>query len=166
MSKIIFLDVDGVLNRHHWRYGTKKKSPMGYTGIESKYIAQLKRIVDDTGAEIVLSSDWQMCFDTDECDSEKADPDGTYLVQCLKEFGLQILCKSHGKWCKNQRVTGRGGEIRLYLKLHPEVTDYVILDDIEFPDFTNELLDHFVHLEYPLTKRSADKAICILHKTD
>ena len=47
------------------------------------------------------------------------------------------------------------------MRLH--VTDYVILDDIWFSDFTNELVPHFVWLEHSLTKRSADKAIKCLN---
>merc|ERR1719316_623635 len=50
MSKVIFLDVDGVINIPR--------------GMDKKLITNLKGIVDDTGAKIVLSSDWRNSKDT------------------------------------------------------------------------------------------------------
>lgn len=46
--KIIFLDIDGVLN-----YENSKSK------VEEEKVKLLKEIVDKTGAEIVLSSDWR-----------------------------------------------------------------------------------------------------------
>lgn len=165
MSKVIFLDVDGVLNRHHSLYGTKEMSPMGFTGVGQKHLLELRRIVDATSARIILTSDWKDCFTTDGCDPKKANADGEYLVKRLKDVGLRIVERTNDQPLECDRGKGFGGRgygIRKYLKQHPDVTEYVILDDVEFRDFTGELLDHFVYLEYPLTKRSADRAIKIL----
>ena len=54
--KIIFLDVDGVLNSQDLleRCGEDKLVP-----IDEENIRCLKEIVDETGAEIVLSSSWR-----------------------------------------------------------------------------------------------------------
>ena len=52
--KIIFLDVDGVLNC--------KSTPdrcYGYIGIEDEKVNHLKRIVEETSAKIVLISSWK-----------------------------------------------------------------------------------------------------------
>lgn len=162
MSKVIFLDIDGVLNRHDERYPTREKSPMGFVGVGQKHIDQLKRIVNETGAYIVLSSDWKMCFEDLNCNPKKAIEDGKYLWNRLNDNGCRIVEKTDDRSVGNDYSTGRGYGIRKYLKAHPEVTDYVILDDIEFFDFTGELKEHLVLLDYPLTKRSADKAIKIL----
>ena len=56
VNKIIALDIDGVLNCDT----TKARSPSGYIGVSDKLIKRLKKIVDDTGAKIVLSSDWRI----------------------------------------------------------------------------------------------------------
>lgn len=164
MSKVIFLDIDGVLNRHHERYGTREKSPMGFTGLGQKHILQLKRIVEATGAEIVMSSDWKMCYESDDCNPETANPDGVYVIRRLAENGMKLVARTNEIPLEGEHSTGRGYGIRKYLRQHPEVTNYVILDDCEWRDFTGELLDHLVLLEYPLTKRSADKAIKVLQK--
>ena len=50
--KVIFLDVDGVLNDDY----TADRSPAGFIGIDDGMVANLERIVRKTGAKIVLSS--------------------------------------------------------------------------------------------------------------
>lgn len=52
--KVIFLDIDGVLNC------VTSKSYCGmYVGVDADKIRRLARIVEETGAKIVLSSDWR-----------------------------------------------------------------------------------------------------------
>ena len=63
MSKIIFLDIDGVLNteRQHDRCveaGLAYVDNFGYA-FDPVSVANLKRIVDETGADIVISSSWK-----------------------------------------------------------------------------------------------------------
>eukprot|EP00929_Paragymnodinium_shiwhaense_P023397 TRINITY_DN14652_c0_g1_i2.p1 TRINITY_DN14652_c0_g1~~TRINITY_DN14652_c0_g1_i2.p1 ORF type:complete len:114 (+),score=8.51 TRINITY_DN14652_c0_g1_i2:81-422(+) len=50
MSRVIFLDVDGVINIPR--------------GMDRKLLTHLKGVVEDTGAKIVLSSDWRNAKDT------------------------------------------------------------------------------------------------------
>lgn len=57
MRKIIFLDIDGVLNSADHLDHTKHCN--GYSDISPKKVKLLKKIVDRTGAEIVLSSTWR-----------------------------------------------------------------------------------------------------------
>lgn len=53
--KIIFLDIDGVLNTSE----TLKHSHNGIIGIDPYRVLLLDRIVEATGAEVVLSSSWR-----------------------------------------------------------------------------------------------------------
>jgi hypothetical protein len=57
----------------------------------------------------------------------------------------------------------RGEIVNAYLAKHPEVTSYVILDDVD--QFTEEQHKHLVltNEEVGLTKEDADKAIRILN---
>ena len=60
--KIIFLDIDGVLNSfRHSEYEIKiKKIKTPYLlGIDQTALGILKKIVDETGANIVISSTWR-----------------------------------------------------------------------------------------------------------
>ncbi len=151
--KIIFCDVDGVLNGS---VITKEKSPSGFTGVSDGLILNLKKIVDATGAAIVLSSDWRLVRDDREHGK-----DYRYLVRRLKTVaGLDISGHTDDiSW------SSRGDEIRKYLNDHPEVTGYVVLDDIPFTSFeTCNLGDHLIltNERKGLTAKDADEAIRIL----
>lgn len=58
--KVIFLDVDGVLNSRN----TTRRTAGGYTFIGSRQVSRLRHIVRQTGAKVVLSSDWR--YDRDD----------------------------------------------------------------------------------------------------
>lgn len=157
--KVIFLDIDGVLNSHYTF--PQHRTPNGYTGIEEKYVKLLKEIVDWTGADIVLTSDWKEGWDPvrDNCLLE-----GQYLTDKLATQQLQIFDKtrdhSYGKG-----LIGRGKGIKDYLSKH-NVKSYVILDDNYFRDFDEELVSHFIQTNdfYGLTENDVAKAIKILNE--
>ena len=52
--KIVFLDIDGVLNCE----GSRSRC-VGYRGIDDKKVENLAQIVKATGAKIVLISTWK-----------------------------------------------------------------------------------------------------------
>lgn len=67
MRKIIFLDIDGVLNcsecfdrhRKEWEAAGKPSEDKWWNMLETLHIEHLNRITDATGAEIVISSSWR-----------------------------------------------------------------------------------------------------------
>lgn len=104
--KVIFLDVDGVLNTSNGR------CDMGLYCLLPTALANLKDIVDKTNASIVLSSTWRIYDEALEI-----------LKRKLQELGLDIYA-----------VTPRLGrarwhEIKSWLANHPYVTKYAIIDD-------------------------------------
>lgn len=126
MMKIIFLDIDGVLNSDD--YLEKVEDCDGYTEINSEKVKLLKEIVDRTGAEIVLSSTWRNLSNIPG--SKEIHPQYTYLVESLEEFGLRI--KDHTPCMKNNRME----EIKTWVDNHGgrEKIKFVSLDD-DFPVF-------------------------------
>lgn len=121
MTKIIFLDIDGVLNSEN--YFDKTNDCDEYTDINQEKVKLLKEIVDRTGAEIVLSSTWRTLGHTME--EEKEHPKYVYLVNSLSKFGLEI--KSHTPYLENNRPK----EIKAWLDIHENKDDirFVSLDD-------------------------------------
>ena len=118
--KVIFLDIDGVLNHqshYEWLMTTDEPTLMQrtypYTEFNPKSCQLLKEIIEETGAQIVVSSSWRL-------DGEKR------LNSLFKHFGLPKIYSITP--CLN---TMRGLEIGAWLASHPEVTNYVILDDDE-----------------------------------
>ncbi len=150
--KVIFLDVDGVLNNNF----TSSRSPDGYLGVSDRLILKLKKIVEETRADIVISSDWRLIRD----DPERG-KDYKYLARKLLFTGhLKISGHTDDiSWSQ------RGKEIRKFLDDHPEITEYVVLDDIPFGDFERCGLLRNLVLTDPavgLTDGDADRAIRIL----
>ena len=161
MRKVIFLDVDGVLNSRE----TRDRCPSGYRGVDSRNIQNLKDIIDETQAEIVLSSDWRYGWNLEESRDSRIpsfSPDAEYLNKRLKEFGLKISDKTMETGCYNYR----GYEITEYLENHKDTDTWVILDDIMFEDFYNYRLTSRVIQTNDctgLTKQDAKRAIRLLN---
>ena len=114
--KVIFLDVDGVLNCK----GTEARCGH-YLGIDDNKVQRLRRIVEATGAKIVLVSTWK-----DGCEhKEDQDALANYLDRKLRATGLRILDKTEDK------DHDRGAGILHWMDGHP-VESFVILDDCLF----------------------------------
>lgn len=146
--KVIFLDVDGVLNNNK----TTRRTSNGYRFVGRRQIKNLKRIVDETGAEVVLSSDWRYDRDDFKWNSDYIELRDELLRYGIKFYGFTPEIPSGH----------RGEEIDLWLKKHDEVCNFVILDDrvdIE----PNE--DHWVRtmMSSGLGAREANEAIKILN---
>ena len=117
---VIFLDVDGVLNTTT----TVQKTPDGYTGIDDARVEVLAKTIEKIGgADLVLSSDWKEMKPTDD--------DYVYLISKLALCGLSIDGQTQDQMYK------RGDGILKYLKAHPEIEEYVVLDDFRF-DFQKD----------------------------
>jgi len=137
---VIFLDVDGVLNSErfllkleaqHHAQGHTRETECGCLKLRHQLdrdaIARLNRIVAVTGAKIVVSSTWRKLFDLSE------------LLQIFVAHGL--LAEIVGATPEGHKEPGfmemyghptrlpRGYEIDYWLKAHPEVERFVILDD-------------------------------------
>ena len=113
--KIIFLDVDGVLN-----CATTEERVRALLFVEDRKIQMLKELVDETGATIILSSTWRFGFE-----NPNLYPELLELENKLAQFGLLI----EGSTPVDAR-RHRGKEIDEWLKAHAdEVESFVILDD-------------------------------------
>jgi hypothetical protein len=148
--RVIFLDMDGVLNSHEYLYVRNKKAIAEAEGDEEKgfltlgekaagrawnemvdpvAVKRLNRIIHKTGAKCVLSSSWRYQFqDVSELQ--------TILVERGFEGELIDRTKLGREMEAGYHENGgiRGIECSEWLSRHPSVTAYVILDDAD--DFT------------------------------
>lgn len=154
---VIFLDIDGVLNN----YKTTTLSPMGFTGISSNLLKRFSMLVKETDSYIVLSSTWK---DEWSQDMNKSSEDGKYLHKKLLQTGIYIIDKINDE---EIGLSHRGAAIAFYLGTHPEITNYVILDDCEF-DFYDypDLLKHFVKVDEKIgiSNEDIEKSLKIFNK--
>ena len=155
-TKLIFLDVDGVLNCRT----TKDKIDI-YTGIEDEKVSLLKKIVDASNAKIILVSTWSAFWYKDKRLKDKQDDLANYLEEKLAKQGLVISDKPYVYTAYN-----RGDSILRYIsKLESagiEVDSFVILDDEMFDYKERKLTGHLVRTSYEnggLQKKHVRKAI-------
>ena len=161
--KIIFLDIDGVLNCATSKSHCIDVDGRVIKGIDSDKVKRLAKIVEATGAQIVLSSDWKDGWE--KYYTSQKPSHAKYLDNHLYKKGkLTIKDKTpnthKGSWF-------RGSEILAYLRMHQDIENYVILDDTFFDDFVNkEIEEHLVltNWEVGLTDGDVKNAIKILLK--
>ena len=85
--KVVFLDIDGVLNEEKSR-----SRCCGYLGIDDKKVENLALIIKKTNAAIVLISTWK--DDWRKTDKSHQGIMANYLDRKLKKQGLVILDKT------------------------------------------------------------------------
>lgn len=168
-NKIIFLDIDGVINPVHYMNAMGKLWSASHNEIKSfddygqlffyHNCDALKYIIDKTGAKIVISSTWRMS--------------GLKVMQDMwRDRGLageviaitptEVEVVDAGKAEFYDSVC-RGMEIDHWIKTNNFTGNYVIIDD------TQDMLDEQEHLFIVtnpycgLTFKNAEKAIAILN---
>ena len=146
-NKIIFLDIDGVLNH------VNTKEP-----INLEKVKLLKHIVKSTQSKIVLSSSWRVCNEPNTPQYSQ----WLYLLDVLSSENLSISDVTPYKGFN------RPLEISIWLKSHPEVISWISLDDdFSAEDYEDEGLDpnRLIFTSYfgeGLTLDLAKKAITLL----
>ena len=168
MNKILFLDIDGVLNtdRHHDYCVERGIAPVdgfGYA-FDPEAVANLARIVDQTGADIVLSSSWK-CWGLSAMQNMWANRGlpGKVVDVTPNDASDEMLLSVD---LDMMLPAVKGSEIKEWLATNgSQVTHYAILDDL--PDMLPEQETHFVQTDarVGITEADADSVIAILTDT-
>lgn len=148
MNKVLFLDVDGVLNNGEWAFNMHRQGVHVYSDdlLYEPSLEQLWRIVHTTGALIVVSSAWRQiptCYQ--------------HLQEWLAKYYMTI-------YDKTPYVGGdRGDDISAWFNRHPGNWQYAILDD---DDDMGVHIDHLIRTDFDLglTEKEADRCIELLQK--
>lgn len=132
MSKVLFLDIDGVLNSNFWNDNHQTEISNG-TLIDEEKIKLLALLVKETGAEIILHSGWRFWFDA-EC--KPLCMEAAKLTALLAKENLYISGVTPDLTTEEIRNTKRfslvkADEILLWISLHNNVTEWVVLDDLD-----------------------------------
>lgn len=126
--KVIFLDFDGVLNSEKYVRTVREYGVI----IDPSRMALLKKIIDATNAEIVLSTSWREHWDKEPI---KCDTTGEGINEIFGEYGLKIFDKTPKLNLK------REDEIKAWLNENG-AESFVVLDDAFLSD--DFLVGHFI----------------------
>lgn len=165
MKKILFLDIDGVLNTKWWYTQMDKNTPRdkyGYT-FDPTAVANLKKILDETGADIVISSSWK-CMGLSQLEEmwEDRGLPGKIIGITPNSVSDELLLNADIDNMELFHI--RGTEIREWLRKNSKrVSHYAILDDMD--NLLPEQQDHFVWIDpdIGITDGNATQAIMILN---
>ena len=97
MKRIVFLDIDGVLNSNFWNESHQREISDG-TLIDESKVKILCKLVKDTDAQIILHSGWKYWFNSDLKPLRK---EAENLRALLEKEGLTIA------YVTNQRRSGK-----------------------------------------------------------
>ena len=159
-----------------------------YYDWNKKAVTLLKRVIDETGAVIVLSSDWrQMGYEQvsalldihgfgkylydstffsrnhSRVNTPYSDHEMYDMENIAQGVMSQICDVLRNEREGRGRVEARTAEILEYLDRHPEIDDFVAIDDI---DLKEGLEDHFVKVYDSMSDEVAEKMISILNLND
>jgi hypothetical protein len=175
--KVLFLDHDGVIClSNNWGGRTKKwvkyqsenldvskekkDAPVSvrFDDFDTKAIKILNEILEETGCEIVVSSDWKLQATLEElCDYYESQG---IIKRPIALTPNLIDCTVHGnvfiwspRWDLEQTRTI---EIRQYLHDHPEITHWVSVDDLNMGKIGEPWKDVWAIDNFVLTPRSSE----------
>lgn len=157
-KKVIFLDNDGVICLHNnWGTRNKKRQKAGvskgtsprdlpvelrFDNFDKKAVRILNEILEESGADYVVSSDWRFYASLDELGDyylsqgiAKRPLDTTGMFKDL--FPKEWLALRFRADLELERFM----EIENWLEKHPDVTHWVAIDDLDMS--VNFLSNHF-----------------------
>ena len=157
--KLIFLDIDGVLN---CKYSKSRIPNSNIIGIDDDKVELLKKIIDscDEECRIILTSSWKHSWY--KKDKSNQNKDANYLDEKLNKYNLKIYDKTIDEsW-------NRGRGIRDYLdNCKEDISNFIVLDDNIFKDYEEEkIMDYLILTDilHGLIDYFVDKAIEKLNK--
>ena len=186
--KVIFLDIDGVLNGwdfseyvkyNIWNIIPSKKIKnfirklSHYTDVDKKRVRRLGKICKETGAKVVLSSSWRNGL-LHHTGTRHYNSDRNKLFwDLMDKYRIEVI----GKTPRLRTSYKREDEIKAWLSEHDDIENYIILDD-EDADLQGFIGNHLVktsHKDYTgyiscserkwsgLAKEHVEQAIKILN---
>lgn len=149
--KVIFLDVDGVLNDAMTTDRTEDPHDgYKYIGLDTDKIERLNKIVVETGAKIVMSSTWR-----------KFTHFKAYLYRRMAQVNPELPGMVIGQTPIHQHDYGmRAEEIDEWLASEPNVKKFIVLDDLSY-DNLDKFGESFIQTYYSngLTDELTEKCI-------
>lgn len=164
--KVIFLDIDGVLNSEKYFIDNHESIKLFYKDniynknnvellvkrqlmdIDCEKLFLLKEIINETDAKVVIISTWKKLFIFPQ------------IVVKLNEIGIPVVGFT------TDSVVDRGAGIKKYIREHA-ISKYAILDDDIFDDYDDEIISKLVKTSFyngGLQEDDCKKLIRILNK--
>ena len=127
--RVIFLDIDGVLNSSRTAVAFQKEWQRKFDPVA---VQMLYRVALNAGAQLVISSTWRLFDDWRSLITGSLVEAGWPLDSAITLYSRTTTDSFNTPYGMER---SRGDEIAEWLNKHPDVIDYIILDD------DNDMLD-------------------------
>ena len=155
--KIIFLDFDGVMDTAYYDHMLSKQGLLGNdpygTVFDPNCVHNLRRIIDNTGADIVVSSSWKHFMTYKE------------FLEMWDARGLPGFVTDVTPIPDMRR--NRGDEIDAWLNECNVECQYVIIDDLDGSNFNEHQIPRLLVVNpfFGLDEDTAERAIYLLNNS-
>ncbi|MBQ0050465.1 MAG: hypothetical protein KBT11_00200 [Treponema sp.] len=133
--RVIFLDIDGVLNYEKWRKNQTKYFEKGgfksnIEPVDERKVKLISKIIRKTGAKVVLSSSWRFILNGDNPLYWQKGSRVNRVKLLFSKHKIKISDRTGFDFVSSdKKMWGREFEIHSYLQKHPEIKKYAIIDD-------------------------------------
>jgi hypothetical protein len=163
--KALFFDIDGVANHEvdakvdfslllsvhaQMRRLSRNDVHKRLKWLLPEAIEKVNRILDVSGAKLVISSTWRLTTTQEELQ----------ILLGVRGLTHPIYDMTPELPHRFSEVVPRGKEIGAWIKAHPEVTTFAILDDCEVPPYSAQHV--WVDPHTALTDENVTKALALL----
>ena len=140
MNKVVFLDIDGVLNSNLWNESHQREISDG-TLIDMEKIRLLSKLIQSTNSKIILHSGWKYWFDSDLNPLRR---EAENLRSLLEKERLIIASTTPDHATEEIRRSKKfslikADEILAWLSVHKDVEKWVVIDDLDLHNTEIEL---------------------------
>lgn len=130
--RVIFLDIDGVLNSNFWNENHQTEISDGRL-IDIEKIRLLSTLIKNTNAKIVLHSGWKFWFDSALHPLRK---EAEHLKKLFQQEGLTLADVTSDHSTEEIRKSKKfslvkASEILAWLDEHKEVNKWIVIDDLD-----------------------------------
>ena len=132
MNRIIFLDIDGVLNSNFWNDSHQREISDG-TLVDAEKVKLLSTLVKRTNSKIILHSGWKYWFDLD-LKPLRQEAENLLMLFEKEELLLEGVTPDHSteEIRKNKKFSlVKASEILAWLAEHKTVDNWIVIDDLD-----------------------------------
>ena len=132
MNRIIFLDIDGVLNSNFWNDSHQREISDG-TLVDVEKVKLLSILVKRTNAKIILHSGWKYWFDQD-LKPLRLEAENLMMLLKKEELLLGGITPDHSteEIRRNKKFSlVKASEILAWLAEHRDTGNWIVIDDLD-----------------------------------
>jgi hypothetical protein len=129
--KVIFLDVDGVLNSKSWNDSHQNEIQDGIL-IDNTKVELLSKLIESTKAIVVMHSGWRFWFDS-KFQPIRKESEILFDMLIKENISIHDTTPDHRteKIKKNKKLSlVKAGEILEWISKHENIEQWVVLEDL------------------------------------